>query len=366
MGTARRRPSSEIVNGHNAGEGIPRESGRPMYPALIDPDAFDGGPDAGGGALGALEDACTRLSRLAAIPADNLAVAFHRAVALVHTICESLVKCELSGVDPAVLRQIVEPARRAHAASPFIRRLQEWPRGYAGDFETIEWLYRGQNRAEGIVGRAFEQYALTAAIAQQHRNKVGFQASCVLSAVERHPECRILSLACGSSPDIRSIAGHVKPGATVVLSDSDPAALAFSAQHLAPIADRCRFVLGPVPRVLRPLRSHGPFHLVYAGGLFDYLSDRVIERTLSMIWRSLLAPGGRLVFTNIAHGNPFRVWLEYIANWPLIERSEAGIEALCRAAGIDAPVTMTLESTGLAILASISRPGAGSGCPDAT
>ena len=29
------------------------------------------------------------------------------------------------------------------AGSPFVARAQDWPRGYPGDFETIEWLWSG-------------------------------------------------------------------------------------------------------------------------------------------------------------------------------------------------------------------------------
>ena len=321
-----------------------------MYPALLGPNLQD--PDAGA-AVEALRSVCCRLLRLTQPISGDRAAVFHRAVSLVHAICEALVACEAAGVARDEIRRIAEPARQAHATSPFIRRLQEWPRGYAGDFETIEWLWSGENRADDSVGHAFEQYALTASIAQQHRNKVSFQAGCVLEAIQHHPACRVLSLACGSSPDIRSIAAHVRHDSTLVLSDSDSDALAFSAQHLEPIIGRCRFVPGPVPRVLRSLRGLGPFHLVYAGGLFDYLPDRVAERTLSMIWEFLLAPGGRLVFTNIAGGNPFRVWLEYIVNWRLIERSEADIERLAWAAGIDGALELSRDSTRLAILASV-------------
>jgi SAM-dependent methyltransferase len=325
-----------------------------MHAPLIDTPALGRKPEFSF-ALEALTAACHRLSALAEDARLDCAAAYHRAVSLVHTICDALVVCEAAGMDPADLRQIVEPARRVHATSPFIRRMQEWPRGYAGDFETIEWLCRGQNRAESLVGRAFEQYALTAAIAQQHRNKIAFQAACVLDAIERRPDCRVLSIACGSSPDIRSIARFVGPEATFVLSDSDPEALAYSARHLGPLAERCTFVQGAVPGVLRRLRPLGPFDLVYAGGLFDYLPSRVIERSLAMIWSSLLAGGGRVVFTNIAQGNPFRVWLDYIANWPLIERSERDVESLIQAAGIEADVELTRDATGLAILASLRR-----------
>jgi hypothetical protein len=109
-----------------------------------------------------------------------------------------------------------------------------------------------------------------------------------------------------------------------------------------------------VPRVLRQTRDYGPYHLISAGGLFDYLPDRLVSLTLGIACK-LLAPGGRMVFTNIGAGNPFRVWLEYMADWKLIERSEQEVERLCRDAGISAPVTLERDSTGLAILASTRK-----------
>jgi extracellular factor (EF) 3-hydroxypalmitic acid methyl ester biosynthesis protein len=105
--------------------------------------------------------------------------------------------------------------------------------------------------------------------------------------------------------------------------------------------------------VLRRVRAHGPFDLILAGGLFDYLPDRLAVRTIAESWR-LLAPGGRMVFTNIAVGNPFRVWIEYMGDWTLIERTESDIERLCLAADVAAPA-MQREATALAILATITR-----------
>jgi extracellular factor (EF) 3-hydroxypalmitic acid methyl ester biosynthesis protein len=140
-----------------------------------------------------------------------------------------------------------------------------------------------------------------------------------------------------------------------VLCDSDRGALEYSDSQLAPIAAQCELVHGRVPFALRSVRRHGPFHLIVAGGLFDYLPNQVVVRTLALAVESLLADGGRIVFTNLAKGNPFRVWLEYIADWPLLERSEADLLTIADAAGLGTSITLTRDATGLAILASISR-----------
>jgi hypothetical protein len=295
------------------------------------------------------------MQMLATRPPQDSAYIFHAAVGAIHGICEALLGCEKAGVAPDVLRAMVGPIRQIHAQSPFMRRLQEWPRSYAGDYETIEWLWRAENRAQGLFARALEHYALTSAIAQQHRNKVAFQASCILETQLSHAPCRVLSLACGSSPDVRSIAQYVRPSTRFVLCDSDRGALEYSDSQLASISGQCELVHGRVPFALRSVRRYGPFHLIVAGGLFDYLPDHVVARTIDLAVASLLAQDGRIVFTNLATGNPFRVWLEYIADWPLLERSEADLLALAERVGLAASMTLKRDATGLAILASISK-----------
>jgi hypothetical protein len=304
-------------------------------------------------ALDSLIAACREFQRLADTQHTGGALPFHRSIAAVHTICDALTQCEIAGVPEDAIRAVIGPARDLHAASPFVTRLQQWPRGYPGDFETIEWLWRADNRAPtGTLAHAIEHYALTAAISQQHRNKVTFQAGCMLRAFSESRSCRILSIGCGSSPDLRSVMRQVPEDATIVLCDSDADALAFSRARLGPVADRVHLVHGMAPRVLRRAREHGPFDLILAGGLFDYLSDRAIVRTLVEAW-PLLNPSGRMVFTNIARGNPFRVWIEYFGEWRLIERSEDDIASICSAAGVSAP-SMVRDATSLAIVATVA------------
>src|ERR1700731_1252092 len=69
------------------------------------------------------------------------------------------------------------PSREVFATSSFMRRCQRWPRGYAGDFETIEYLAAGTNYSlSGSIGWYFEEINLQSPIAQQHRNKLDHQA----------------------------------------------------------------------------------------------------------------------------------------------------------------------------------------------
>jgi SAM-dependent methyltransferase len=239
-----------------------------------------------------------------------------------------------------------------------VQRLQTWPRGYAGDFETVEWLCDATNRAEpNTIGWAIEAYALQSPIAQQHRNKVVLQARAVLTTLaSRRRPARIASLGCGGYRDLFLIQDCITDGSgTFVLVDSDRQALAFAHQRLNRLTASCEFVHGVVPRVLTTVASKGACDLVLAGGLFDYLPDRWAVAALRGVY-PLLACGGTFFFSNIAAGNPFRGWLEYLADWRLIERSESDVRRLLAAAEIDdCALRIDRDTSGLALIVELRR-----------
>lgn len=305
--------------------------------------------------LDEVADAMVRLSRYEQLPPMD---GVHHAISLTHRIILAVSTLQDLGWSREAIVERLGAVRAVHAESPFIRRLQQWPRGYAGDFETIEYLMRQENHAEpGRLAFWLEQYALDASLSQQHRNKVDLQARVILDAVlggandEEAP--RILVLAAGASPDLRQVQDLLaRRSFHAVLLDQDADALAFSEQALPLIADRLTLVRRNVVRGLRDVRAHGPFNLVLAGGLFDYLPDQVAIMVLRQAREHLLAPGGRFVFTNISDANLCRPWMEHLTDWTLIHRTTTDVRDLCTAAGF-APEAVSLmrERTGLTLVA---------------
>ena len=217
-----------------------------------------------------------------------------------------------------------------------MHRLQAWPRGYAGDFETVEWLCDARNRAPiGTVPWAIEQCALQSPLAQQHRNKVGLQARAILSTLAANPAARIASIGCGGCRDLSLIQDYV-PASHGTLRAGRRGRGCAGLRARATRSARRPLPVRPGPRAARArqVRDAGPFDLVVAGGLFDYLPDRWAVATLSR-GRELLVPGGRMLLSNIAGGNPFRPWIEYLADWWLIERDEADVLRLLGEAGFE-------------------------------
>ena len=70
----------------------------------------------------------------------------------------------------------------------------------------------------------------------------------------------------------------------------------------------------------------GPFDLVYAAGLYDYLDDRVAARLTRKLF-ALLKPGGRLLVPNLLAGIPEVAYMEAYMDWHMIYRTEVGIRA---------------------------------------
>ncbi|MEK6372589.1 MAG: class I SAM-dependent methyltransferase [Acidobacteriota bacterium] len=284
---------------------------------------------------------------------------YHRVLGAVHQLCASIVACEEAGLAREQIVRVLEPVRRIHARSDFVRRLQEWPRGYPGDFETVEYLCDGRSRAEqGTIEDICETYSLTRSIAQQHRNKVQHQAARIMRTLLASPgTARVFSVACGSCPDFRQIAAHLPSLlGELWLNDSDPEALMFSARALAAIHDRTHLRPGNAIKVVRKTAQLGPiFDLVLAGGLFDYLPEKQAVYLIEHAW-SMVKPGGVFFFTNIAKGNPYRPLIEYFGDWFLIERTEEDVLRCCEAAGIPREaVSITREETGLTLLIEVQR-----------
>lgn len=299
---------------------------------------------------------CGRFAQIGShLPARTLDL-LHQTVVAMHSFATAVTACEEAGLTRLELLPHLEAIRAIHDRSPFVHRLQTWPRGYPGDFETVEWLCDARNRsAIGTLPWAIEQCSLQSPLAQQHRNKVALQARAILSTLVANPAARIASIGCGGCRDLSMIQDYLQPGhGTFVLIDADADALAFARARLDRIAGRCTFIQGRVPRAIAKLPPDSRFDLVVAGGLFDYLSDRWAVATLTAV-RERLAPGGRVFLSNIAEGNPFRPWIEYLADWWLIERAEADLVRLLEEAGFDARrARVSRDSTGLALMAEAS------------
>lgn len=247
------------------------------------------------------------------------------------------------------------PLREVVRESPFLQRAQDWPRGYQGDFQTIHHILDQRNQAPAnSLGYIIEDYFIHSDICAQHINKVQQQSTLISETIRANRNAKIISIGCGTSKDIKQAIPDIKCSyAEITLVDIDEDALEYSSQQLQGIEEHVTMINGNIYKVMRRLADQ--YHLILIGGVFDYLNNKTIVSILSSL-KNNLAMSGKLFFTNIDQGNPYRVFMEYLANWCLIERSADDLVGLTVESGWSASaMKMRKESTQLTHLVEISH-----------
>ena len=228
--------------------------------------------------------------------------------------------------------------------SPFVRRAVDKPLGYPGDYVTVEMIFGTEDQGVSTMARLLSHYALHVGPAQAHRARPPW----VMGHLRRHEQelgrpLRVLSFACGPEHALREYTALGGTG-SFTLCDFDPAPLDYCRRQFEKLARMPRGGI-PAPTVrftqvstyqliryrdsLDKLRHpDGPFDVVVAAGILDYLKDNVFSRFLDMM-SSLLAPGGLLLLTNLNQNNPWRALMEYVCDWYVIHRSREQFQTLC-------------------------------------
>ncbi len=229
------------------------------------------------------------------------------------------------------------------------RRMYTKPRGYAGDFYTIELMYRDQPGGHGAFGRTLDRCFMDEPAAKAVRNRRGLLADEIEAELGRRPEgpVRVTSLACGPAREIFDVyercadAGRLLP----TLVDMDGEALAFVRERLSELHPEAPVELIKENLIYLALGRSAldlpPQDLVYSIGLIDYFEDELVIRLLDWA-HGLLRPGGRAIFGNFHPSNTSRAFMEHVLEWRLVHRSEADMDRLFRASRFGKPCTRIL------------------------
>ncbi len=288
---------------------------------------------------------------------DGSSELYHKVVSGMHDLCFHILEAEKNGMARDKIQEIIKPARNIHGRSVFVKRLQDWPREYPGDYETIEYICDLENKSTyGKIEYYIEEYTLNSAMAQQHRNKLLRQSGIMYDTLlSGNTPRKILSVGCGGCRDILKIEKYIRDiQFDLVLHDIDENALKLSKERLQNIKGNIHTISGNFLQSMRSVEKLGPFDLILSGGFFDYLSDKHISFFLKNTLNKLLNSNGVLFFTNIREGNQFKVWQEYLADWKLIYRNEYNIIELLTNAGFsDRTVNIEKDETGLTFLVTI-------------
>ncbi|QKV17077.1 class I SAM-dependent methyltransferase [Oricola thermophila] len=241
---------------------------------------------------------------------------------------------------PAVWEDLI-PAAQQHPVSEYLLQdpFTAWsfrkPRGYAGDAGLIDLIYRHPSVGHVVesaseLGR--EIYAYTCAVdsSEAVRERRTILARSVDETAARAPGADVLAIACGHmrETELSQAESDGTLGRWTGL-DQDPISVATVNANRADSAVSA--VEGSVRGLLRDAYDLGSFDLVYAAGLYDYLTTRIAVR-LTEKALALLKPGGSFLFANFSDELATDGYMETFMDWPLILRTGDDMAAIMRAA----------------------------------
>jgi extracellular factor (EF) 3-hydroxypalmitic acid methyl ester biosynthesis protein len=247
--------------------------------------------------------------------------------------------------------------------SRLIDRAFAKPRGFSGDFETIELIYDNDPAGDRRCGPLVDSWALRLAVCQAMRNGRAAMTALIrdrLSLWSGTTPMPVLNLGCGAGREaIDLFTADAAPAIAVSCVDIDAEALGAVAERARGAWVEDRFLLYQ-DNVLKLAAGAGkitpePQALIYALGLADYMDDQQVVGLLDWIFDRLL-PGGEAVIGNLDRSNPNRSFMEHVTAWTLAHRTAAELKSLfARSHFGRLPVTVEADATGIQLLARCRR-----------
>ena len=206
------------------------------------------------------------------------------------------------------------------------------PRGYAGDYQMIDRIYRGEISSNpGMVAwdAYFHQHAAPRAV----RNRKKYFQTLAEDALARTDgdEVQILNLGCGPGRDVLEfLEAHPQAAVRFVCVDQDSDAL----EHVEWLCREHPSRIELQEENLLRYRTDQRFDLVWCAGVADYLEDALLLRLLrrACSWRS---PRGEVAVGNFSDRNPSRAYMEVLGRWYLEHRGAHELLSIAREAGFN-------------------------------
>jgi hypothetical protein len=215
---------------------------------------------------------------------------------------------------------------------PLTNRAFVKPRGYAGDAVMLDFIY-GHDHVRDFVARSSETgYRLLtysaggSSAARAVRWRCARAAQEIEAAAIRRTRARVLAVACGHMRELELVHPELRRRIEVTAIDVDDTSLeTVMNTHQGGSMLECR------PVSVRDLISNkhgldGRYDLIYALGLFDYLTDKVAQRLVPALW-ALLEPEGKLMLANFTPETNDAGYMEAVTDWWLQYRSPEALEA---------------------------------------
>jgi extracellular factor (EF) 3-hydroxypalmitic acid methyl ester biosynthesis protein len=233
------------------------------------------------------------------------------------------------------------------------------PRGYAGDFATIDMLYEDSAEGDGRLGPLIDRWARWVPAAQAVKNRRPLLAEAIREAAAGWRESGgmpVTSLGAGPARELFDVVtrpARVRLLATCIDIDRQALAHTSAIAHQLGVAHEFVFAKDNVVRLAqgRGQTVLDPQALIYSVGLTDYLDDGVVLQLINWVYDQLL-PGGTLILGNVLPSNPDKAYMDHILEWRLIHRDADELcDLFARSRFCSTPIVLQAEPAGVNLFA---------------
>lgn len=253
----------------------------------------------------------------------------------------------------AIVQGAVLPyIKLTHVAERFYSK----PRGYAGDYHTIELMYINKAGGKGWVGPIVDRLFLDEPAAKAVRNRRRLVSNEILSTIDKVGVAKVTSLACGPAQELRDVfeaRPDIKANFTAIDIDGEALDCVHSWSKKSGLTGQVSTIQGNIIYFATGRKSIEipNQNLVYSIGLIDYFNDKFVIAMLNWIY-DILEPGGRVLLGNFHPKNPNKAFMDYVLEWKLIHRDEDDMNRLFLASKFGKPCDRILfEEEGINLFA---------------
>lgn len=249
--------------------------------------------------------------------------------------------------------------------APFANRAYYKPRGYAGDYEMMNHLYRSEMVGRTLFDQCMHKYFIEEPAANAVKNRGHYLHDKIKQTVERkspNETIKILSIASGPALEqqlfVMQNPQFYNRKIEFTCIDQDEESLKHAQRQLVALnrQKNAGFTFNFNNLAIRNIIAQGvpekDFDLIYSAGLFDYFTDPVAQVAAKQMHEAL-NNNGNLIIGNYSKNNPTAPLMEVFLDWILIYRSSEDMKNLFNETG--SHVTVEAEPLQINLFAVIKK-----------
>jgi len=251
---------------------------------------------------------------------------------VVQGLHESTLDLAQETIDTEVREECLQhPIAKILLQEPVTRWSFQKPRGYSGDAELIDYMYRvkscGAN--DSYLGKELNSYITVTSVASSVRWRSNHIAESIRYFQQNAGrKISVLSVASGHLRELAYIQNADSKISRFLCIDQDTQSnklvrSTYNQHAFLEVIDES------IVYLLKNRLEGQQFDFIYSAGLFDYLDDKVASKMIERLY-SILRPGGTLIIPNFLKGITEKAYMDTFMKWNLIYRDEEDMKRLSK------------------------------------